>query len=227
MEGSKVIRTIKAAAPWLLIFGILTGCGSDSQQSNISYKEIKSMVVDILKTEEGQKAIREATAKKKEGESDQMRIMQMLESPQGEQIKMAVKEVITDPSYPKILQDMMTDPKFAGEFAKAVQKENKQIHKELMKDPEYQTLLLETLKNPEFEKMFMDLMKSKAYRQQMMTVMTDALENPIFKLKLLELMEKALEEQSKPKSEKGKNKDGEDGGGEGGGGGQGGGSGTS
>jgi spore germination protein D len=211
-----VIRTVKAAAPWLLIFGMLAGCGSDQQQSQFSYKEMKSLVVDILKTEEGQKAIEEATAKKKEQQTDQMRIMQMLESPQGEQIRLAVKEVLTDPSYPKILQDMMTDPKFAGEFAKAVQKENKEIHKELMKDPEYQTLLLETLKNPEFEEMFMELMKSKAYRQQMMTVMTETMENPVFKMKMLELMEKALEEHTKSKEEK--SKDEQKSGGQGGGG---------
>jgi spore germination protein D len=212
-----VIKSIKAMAPWLLIFFVLTACGQEQSGGGTpNYKEMKSMVVDILKTEEAQKAIEEANKKKQE-EQGQTKIMQMLESPQGQQIQIAVKEIITDPSYPKILQDMMTDPKFAGEFAKAVQKENEEIHKELMKDPEYQTLLLDTLKNPEFEKMIMEIMKSKAYRQQMMTVITESVENPIFKLEMLKLMEKALEEQAKPKKEGG--------GGGGGGGGESGGSG--
>lgn len=185
----------------LLMLVFLTSCGSD--QGSSDYKELKSMVVDILKTEEGQKAIEEAYSKS-ESNSENSQMLQMLESPQGEQIQLAVKNVLTDPSYPLILQDMMTDPVFAGEFAKAVQEENKDIHKELMKDPEYQALLLETMKNPEFEELFLEIMKSKAYRQQMMTVMTEALENPIFKLKMLELMEKALEEQANPeKSEEG------------------------
>lgn len=198
-----MIKTIKAMAPWLLILAVLTACGQDQSGGGApSYKEMKSMVVDILKTEEAQKAIEEVNKKQQE-ETGQTKIMQMLESPQGEQIQYAVKEVITDPSYPKILQDMMTDPKFAGEFAKAVMKENKEIHKELMKDPEYQTLLLETMKNPEFEKMFIEVMKSTAYRQQMMTTITEAIENPIFKLEMMKLLEKALEEQSKPKKEKG------------------------
>lgn len=156
------------------------------------------MVVDILKTEEAQKAIEEAGKQNAES-SDQSSMIRMLESPQGEQMQMAVKQVLTDPSYSLVLKDMMIDPKFAGEFAKAVQKENEEIHKALMKDPEYQSLLLDAMKSPEFEKMFLDLMKSKPYRQQMMTVITETMDNPIFKLKYLELMEKALEEQANPK----------------------------
>ena len=48
---------------------------------------------------------------------------------------MAVKDVLVSPDYDKVIKKMMTDTKFAGEFAKAVNKENKDIHKELLKDP--------------------------------------------------------------------------------------------
>lgn len=191
------MKIFKFVLPMMLVTALCTACGSD-QSSSPSYKEMKSMVVDILKTEEAQKAIEEAGKQNAES-SDQSSMIRMLESPQGEQMQMAVKQVLTDPSYSLVLKDMMIDPKFAGEFAKAVQKENEEIHKALMKDPEYQSLLLDAMKSPEFEKMFLDLMKSKPYRQQMMTVITETMDNPIFKLKYLELMEKALEEQANPK----------------------------
>lgn len=206
--------------PLFFVFLLLTACGSDGGNSGPSYKEMKSMVVDILKTDEAKKAIEEATQKEKQKEDE--KLIQMLSSPQGQQVQLAVKEVLTDPKYPQVLKEMMTDPKFAGDFAKAVQKENKEIHKHLMKDPEYQTLLLETMKDPEFEKMFIEVMKGKAYRQQMMTTMKEALDNPIFKVQMIELITKALEEQSKPKSKKGGGGGG-GGGGESGGGGDGGG----
>lgn len=184
----------------LLIPFVLGGCGSDQDGGGPSYKEMKTMVVDILKTEDAQKAIEEA-AKKQQQKLNDNQLMQMLSTPEGQQIQLAVREVLTDPQYPQVLKALMTDPKFAGEFAKAVQKEDKRLHKELMKDPEYQTLMLDFMKNPEFEKLITDIMKGKAFRQQMMDVMKDALNNPLFRQELVDLMSKALEEQTQPKKQ--------------------------
>lgn len=93
----------------------------------------------------------------------------------------------------------MTDPKFAGEFAKAVSKDNKQLHKDLMKDPEYQTMLVEVMKNPEFEKILLETLKGTAYRKQAMMVFQESLQNPLFKVELMALMKKVMEEEAKPK----------------------------
>lgn len=177
----------------------LSSCAAQQPSEGPDYKEIKSMVVDILKTEEGKKAIEEA---QKDSEQSSSQIMQMLSSPEGQQIQMAVKEVLTDPQYEEQLKKLMTDPKFAGDFAKAVQKENEQIHKKLMTDPEYQALLLDVMKNDDFKKMIMEVLKSKEYRQQTMTIMQEAIENPLFRVELMELMKKVMEEESKPKEEK-------------------------
>lgn len=201
-------------AKWIssvFMITLLAACASPQGGQQIDYKETKSMVIDILKTEEAQKAIEEVTKKQKQ---DQDKLVQMLSSPQGEQIQLAVKDVLTDPSYPKHLETLMKDPKFAGEFAKAVQKENKDIHKALMKDPEYQTLLIDVMKSSDFEKILLDTMKGKEYRKQAMSIMEDALKNPLFRVELMELMKKVIEEESKPKEESG----GEGGGSSGGGG---------
>lgn len=202
----------------LSLIVLLSSCAAQQPSSGPDYKEIKSMVVDILKTEEGKKAIQEAQQNGQQQHSSQ--IMQMLSSPQGQQIQMAVKEVLTDPQYPEILKQMMSDPKFAGEFAKAVQEANKEIHKQLMTDPEYQTLLLDVMKNEEFRKLILEVMKGKEYRKQTMTIMQEALENPLFRTELMELMKKVMEEESKPKEEKSREESGGGvGGGEGGNGG--------
>lgn len=199
-----MLRIRQIAVPISLIV-LLSSCTAQQPSSGPDYKEIKSMVVDILKTEEGKKAIQEA---QQDGQQNSSQIMQMLSSPEGQQIKIAVKEVLTDPQYPEHLKKLMTDPKFAGEFAKAVQEENKEIHKELMTDPEYQTLLLDVMKNEEFRKLILEIMKGKEYRQQTMTIMQEAIENPLFRMELMELMKKVMEEESKPKEEESKEEGG-------------------
>lgn len=178
---------------------LLAGCGMGANGQNGSvqnYKDVKSMVIDILKTEEAQKAMLEAMR-----DGTAVGGVQILSTQQDHQVQLAVKEIMTDPHYSKNLRNMMLEPKFAGEFAKSISKENKQLHKELMKDPEYQTMLLEVMKNPEFEKLVLDVMKGKAFRQQTMTVIQDSLNNPIFKAQLLDLMTKAIEDHTRKMEE--------------------------
>lgn len=165
----------------------------------MDYSAVKSMVLDILKTEDAQKAISDATMKAAGTESSQLRILQTGE---GKKLQMAVKEVLSDPAYALPLKELMVDPKFAGDFAKALNTEMKDIHKALIKDPEYQQALIDVMKDPQIEKMILETMKGSEYRKQMMTVMKESLENPLFKADILKLMEKALEEQSKPKKDK-------------------------
>lgn len=199
---------------------LLTSCGQDTQQSSqVNYNEVKSMVVDILKTEDGQKAIEEATKKVDAADFQQL---QILNTGQGQQLQMAVKEVMSDPAYSAALKEAMIDPKFAGDFAKAIKTENKRIQKELMKDPEYQQTMIDLLKDPQIQAMMMQTLKSQEYRQQVMTIFKESLESPLFQHELLLLMERALEEHAKPKpdAEKGAkaSQAGGGGGGSGGGG---------
>mgnify|MGYP001382661877 CR=1 FL=1 len=194
---------------------VLVACGQEtSSQGGVSYKETKSMVLDILKSEEAQKVMEEVTYGAHRSGS-----MQLLSTPEGQQIQTAVKEILTDPNYPKHLQNMMTDPKFAGEFAKAVQKENKEIHKQLLNDPEYQSLLMDLMDSKPFKEIVFEVMKSQDFRKQMMTVMQDSLETPVFRMEMMELMQKIIHEESKPKK-LGDEKEGEDEQSSGGGGGE-------
>ncbi|SDE57456.1 spore germination protein D [Paenibacillus sp. UNCCL117] len=204
--------------PALLIAGLLSACGSDTQASSSgngsNYKDIKSMVLDILKTEDGRVAIQEATIHENSK-------LQLLSAGDTQQLQLAVKDVLVDTDQTKFLQKMITDPKFAGQFAKAIEKDTKKIQKDLMKDPEYQKQMMEAMKSPDFETMLLDTMKTTPYRTQMKTVIQESLQSPLFRLELMELMKKVLQEESMPKQQgQGGQKQGQgqgQGGGEGGG----------
>lgn len=166
----------------------------------MSYKEVKSMVIDILGSDEAQKVIMKASTHTAEGEG--MLFAKSMTAQDHEQVKLAVKDVLTSPDYNTVLEKIMRDPKFAGEFAKAVSKDNKQIHKDLMKDPDYQKDLIEMLKNPEAQRVLFDATKTPEYRKQMMSGVTEAMQNPIFKLEIMKMLQTVVKEELTPQAAK-------------------------
>lgn len=205
--------------PALLPIWLLISCGSEqpaAQQQ--SYKDTKTMVLDVLKTEEAEKAILASAAK------NQNKTIQLLSTGEGQQIQVAVKELLTTGNQGvKMLEATMTDPKFAGAFAKAAQSSLKQMEKDLLKDPEYQKNLFEAFNNPDFQKIILETMKSQKYRQQMQEIVRECLQSPLYKAELIAMFQKAVSEEMKPKNDQTLTITGGSGGGQGGGQGQGGG----
>lgn len=194
---------------WLLLTLslMLSSCSSGGGQQGSSqpdYKTVKTMVLDILQTEEAKKTVSEMM------KDDKFKQSMMLDQ---STIQSTLVQSISDPNNPHI-KEAFKDPKFASTIAKSMKSENKQLMKDLMKDPEYQKELMSIMKDPEFEKGLMDLMKSSAYRKQTMQIMKESLQSPLFQEELMKLMTKATEEMMKPKEEKkGKKKGGGGGGG--------------
>lgn len=201
----------------VIMLMILTSCGPETTSSGQQYKDGKEMVLDILKSEDGKKAIKSALNQDEGGEGGGGSSsgggssgggMKTLNTADTEQLKLTVKEVIVNPENGKFLQSMMTDPKFAGDFAKAIKNENKQLHMQLIKDPDYQRDLLQVMKNQEFETIVMDALKSVKMRQQMRMVVQDTMQNPMFKAELVDLLKKAVEEHLKEAEKKDQKKEG-------------------
>lgn len=193
--------------PLITIALLLSSCGTDKSSQGQSqagtYKEQKTMILDILKSEDGKKAISAANRSIMNGDVGTTGIagqsqIKLLSANESLQLQMAVKDVLTAKENNMFLTDMMKDPKFAGDFAKAIQKETKQMFKELLKDPEYQKSLVDVMKNPDYEKMMLDVMKTAAYRQQMMTVMEESIQSPLFRAHMVDLLKSAIVQQSKP-----------------------------
>ncbi|MBB6636456.1 spore germination lipoprotein GerD [Cohnella thailandensis] len=211
---------MRQRAPWILaLFGIvisLSGCGPETSSGGgeqMSYKDVKSMVIDILGSSEAQEALQKASTAKYGASGLHM---QSLTPQDQEEVRTAVKDVLTSPEYDKILQGIMTDTKFAGEFAKAVSKDNKQLQKDLLKDPAYQKELTNILKGKEMQTVMFEAMKSTEYRTQMMSAVQEAVQNPIFKLELMKILQDVVKQELNPQT-KDQAKKGGDSGGEGGG----------
>lgn len=202
----------------------LSGCGSDNPSSapQGSYKETKTMVIDILKSDEGKKALEEALlGERSSGQSSSSEVgsgsnssvsgntskglgIRMLTSQSSsDEIRVAVKDTLSSPEYKKVFEEIMKDPKFAGDFAKVVNSQSKQIHMELIKDPSYQKSMEDILKSPEMTKMLLQLTQTADYRKQTMSVMQEAMQNPIFRMEVMELLKSVVKEELQPKQSEG------------------------
>lgn len=199
-------RTLWSGGLALGLVMALTACGGEQSSSSSGqggYKEMKTMVVDILKSDEGKKAVEEAlSSPSSEGGGSNSLSMKMMPMQTTEQIRVAVKDTITAPEYQKEIEKIMTDPQFAGEFAKAINTQSKELHLQLIKDPTYQKSVEEIMKSPEMMKMFLDLTKTSDYRKQSMTIMQEAMQNPLFRMEVLDLLKTVVQEELQPKVQK-------------------------
>ena len=234
MEGGVSLRRFKKVQVLCLISVLVipvTACGSDQSSSDSAqggYKETKTMVLDILKTDEGRKAIMDSLTSTSSGSSSQsssnsesseseksssnsdgsssgsgtMGIKVIMPNQTYNEVRQAVKETMTTPEYKKEIEKIMTDPQFAGDFAKVINSQSKELHLQLIKDPTYQKSVGDIMKSPEVSKMFLDLTKTPDYRKQTMTVMQEAMQNPLFKMEVMDLLKKVVQEQLLPSTEK-------------------------
>ncbi|URN96227.1 MAG: spore germination lipoprotein GerD [Candidatus Pristimantibacillus lignocellulolyticus] len=167
-----------------------SGGGGESQQMN--YKDMKSMVIDILKTEDAQKALQESASAQSGYTAQSSTLLNVQDQ---EKIKIAVKDVMSSPEYDSVIKSLMTDTRFAGEFAKAVNDMNKDLHEQLVKDPQYQEGLVAAFESEEMQKVILKVIKGTEYRKEVTSLMQESLKNPIFRLEMLELMKKAVSEE--------------------------------
>lgn len=207
----KKLLKIVLPASFLLL---AAGCASPAESAGgqVDYEETKKMVVDILKTDDGKKAIQEVMG------DDGMKEKLIMDQPV---VKDTIEKTLTSEKGMEFWKKSFEDPKFAESVAKSMEKENEKLLKDLMKDPEYKGMMIEIMKDPELEKELTTVLKSKEYREHLQKVMTETFESPLFKAKLQALIIQAAEDLPTQKPEGG-SKGGSEGGGDesGGGGGQ-------
>ncbi|MGE6261254.1 spore germination lipoprotein GerD [Heyndrickxia sporothermodurans] len=200
----------------LLLFSsflLLSACTGSPGNEKMDYDQTKKMIVDILKSDEGKKAIQEIMADKK--------IKQELVMDQAMVNDTIQKTLVSDKNI-DFWKKAFKDPQFAKSFATGMKKQNEELLKQLMKDPDYQKMMLDILKDPEYQKEVQSLLKSKDFRKHIQTIVVETLDSPIFKAKIQETLIKAAQDISNNQNAQ---KQGEQGGGGGGGSQQGGGQG--
>lgn len=179
----------KKFVPLLLLFLlviIMTACTQDqSSGKQMDYEETKKLVVDILKTDDGKKALQDVMSE--DGMKEKLVMDQAM-------VTGTIEKTLTSDKGTEFWKKAFEDPKFAESVAKSMKKENEDLLKELMKDPEYQAMMIDILKDPELTKELTTLMKSKEYREHLQQVMTETFESPLYKAKIQDILLKAAGE---------------------------------
>ena len=174
---------------------LLTGCnGNTDKKGTVDYESTKKMVTDILKTDEGKKAITEVLS------GDDMQQTYVIESPA---MKEAVTEALSSDKGKEFWEKMFKDPKFVESFAIALQDQQKDVLKNLMSDSEYQKKLMEILSNPDMEKQFLTVVTGQEFRSHLEKVMEETFSSPMFQAKLADLILQAAQEMKPPQEGQG------------------------
>ncbi|WP_066058465.1 spore germination lipoprotein GerD [Robertmurraya korlensis] len=171
--------------PLLLSGLLLTGCAEADPSSQMDYEATKKMVVDILKTDDGKKAIQEVM------KDDKMKETLIMDQAV---VSDTVEKALTSDKGTEFWIKSFEDPKFAESVAKSMETQNEALLKDLMKDPEYRAMMIGVLKDPELEKEVTTILKSNEYRKHVQAVITETFESPLFKAKIQESILKAVEE---------------------------------
>jgi spore germination protein D len=181
----------------LPIMVFLTSCSSNESSGGgqIDYEQTKKMVVDILKTDDGKKAIQDVMS------SDSMKEKLVMDQ---KVVSDTIQQTLTSDKAKQYWKETFSDPKFAQSISKNLKSENKKLLKELMNDPEYRGMMIEVFKEPEIQKEMADALKSKEYREHLQKVITETVDSPLYKAKIQELLLKAAEEANSKASAKAK-----------------------
>ncbi|WP_047983248.1 spore germination lipoprotein GerD [Ornithinibacillus californiensis] len=183
---------------------LLSACGGEAAPKETDYDATKKMVVDILQTEDGKKAIGENLADEK---------MQQKLVIDSATVKQAIDETLTSDKGAEMWKKLFEDPKFVESYYKSIEEDQKKLMKDLMKDSEYQKQMMDLLQNPEMTEQQIQTLKSQQFRAHLEETIQQTLESPIFQAKIQEILLKAAEEQSKGGGQSGGGESGGQGGG--------------
>ena len=171
---------------------LASGCSEGSDETNAdSYSDEKKMIVDVLKTNEGKKAIQEALADEK------VKAKLIMDE---DTVKKTIEKTLTSKEEMQFWKDAFNDPKFVKALAKGMKSSHTDILKDLMKDPDYISRLTDILKSSDMQKEFVSILKEKDVRKEIKSLVTETLENPLYQDQISEILLKAASDKSSKKS---------------------------
>lgn len=172
---------------WLgmVSFLFLASCNSSfgaDQQGGGDYTKVKEITLDVLHTEEGKKAL-----------------MSLITDPEIQQKMITTKEdiakilsnSISNQKTKKDWQKLLSEEPVANQILKAAENQQKELLKTLMKDPEYQKMMLNILKDPQFTQHLIGFMNSPTFRNEALKVIEETLKTPSFQQKIQQLLQQS------------------------------------
>lgn len=167
----------------LLLLSACTGGGDSGKEGD--YEATKKMVVDILQTEDGKRAIEELLSEEK------MQKRLVIES---DVVKDSINELLASEKGADMWKKLFKDPSFVKGFATSIEDEQKKLMKSLMNDAEYQNQMLDLMQNPEITNQTLQLMKSQQFRGHLEKTIQETLDTPLFQERMAEILLQAAEE---------------------------------
>ncbi|TFB14669.1 spore gernimation protein GerD [Filobacillus milosensis] len=174
----------------LIFIMLLTACTQGGGQSKQSpeYEATKKMVVDILKTDDGKKAVKEILTE------EEMKQQLVINS---DVVKKSVEQLTDEKKGKEFWTKMFEDPSFVQTYVQATKEANEKLIKGLMNDSTYQAQMLQLFQNEEMQKMLQSALKSQQFREHLEKTIQETLNSPLFKARMTEVLLKAAEEQQK------------------------------
>lgn len=164
----------------LCIATLLIGCNTNSNQSQSpDYETTKKMVTDIMKSEDGKKAIIEVIA---EDSAQQLYVIQ------DDTVKTAIEEALTSEQGKEFWSKMFADHEFVKAFSEAMIHQQEDVFKRLMADASYQEKMLELFSNPEFGQIVQSQLKSQQFKGHLEESIQQTLESPLFQATVAEIV---------------------------------------
>ncbi len=195
---------------------LTTGCGANqSAKQEQDYEQTKKMVVDIVQTDDGKKALQEVL------KDEKMKKELVMDS---DTVKKAVMDTIVSDDAAEMWKKLFEDPMFVETFIKATEEQQKKLFTSLMSDAAFQKKMIELMQNPELEQQTLTLLKGQQFKEHLEKSIEETLDTPLFRAKMEKELLKAAEKK-KQSEEGGQGKGGSGGGSKDSGGGSGGGTG--
>lgn len=173
----------------LLLISIVffSGCASETK-TELEYEETKQMIVDILKTDEGKKALVDILT------DEELKEHLTIET---DIVKKTINDTLISDKGKKMWKQLFADPDFVKQFHSSIVEEQKGLFKQLMNDATFQKQLMDLLQNPEMDKAFLQLMKSQQFKEHLESLITETIENPIYRAKLQKDIDNKKEDEEK------------------------------
>jgi len=164
---------------------ISTGClKGESQSNDHSYDTTKKMVLDIIQTDDGKKALVEVLSE------EELKDALILDN---DVVKQTILEVLNSEEGAKTWSQYFSDPNFAQEFASSMEDSHKNLINTLMNDANFQKHFLDVLQNPEVSLQMVSALKSQQFREHLEQSIEEALNSPAFQANITETLLNAAE----------------------------------
>ena len=167
------------------LFIICSGCAAENTSEETDYETTKKMVVDILKTDDGKKAIKDILT----DESVKSELIM-----NDTTLTKTVESTLVSDKGKDFWKKAFEDKKFTAAYAKALKDEHERLMKDLTKDAAYRTMIMEIMKEPDLQKEFTKLLKTNEMRKLYKDVIIETGESPLVQAKMEELLMKAATE---------------------------------